>query len=122
MQFGQLLTHLDTTQQMINNSLKDNNTLLTQVGHAHNTHCACCTAGDKMSLHRSVFDWSCLPSATCTFNHAASTLFSPNGFTSLSTWSLPLCARQVQQTMKENLAAVEENFAALDQRIKKLSN
>ncbi|TNN82224.1 Dynactin subunit 2 [Liparis tanakae] len=30
MQFGQLLTHLDTTQQMINNSLKDNNTLLTQ--------------------------------------------------------------------------------------------
>lgn len=32
MQFGQLLTHLDTTQQMINNSLKDNNTLLTQVG------------------------------------------------------------------------------------------
>lgn len=32
MQFGQLLTHLDTTQQMINNSLKDNNTLLSQVG------------------------------------------------------------------------------------------
>uniref|UniRef100_A0A672LBW5 Dynactin subunit 2 n=1 Tax=Sinocyclocheilus grahami TaxID=75366 RepID=A0A672LBW5_SINGR len=31
MQFGQLLTHLDTTQQMINNSLKDNSTLLTQV-------------------------------------------------------------------------------------------
>uniref|UniRef100_A0A3Q3FEP2 Dynactin 2 (p50) n=1 Tax=Labrus bergylta TaxID=56723 RepID=A0A3Q3FEP2_9LABR len=58
MQFGQLLTHLDTTQQMINNSLKDNNTLLTQV----------------------------------------------------------------QQTMKENLVAVEENFSALDQRMKKLSN
>ncbi|KAF6738793.1 Dynactin subunit 2 [Oryzias melastigma] len=57
MQFGQLLTHLDTTQQMINNSLKDNNTLLTQV----------------------------------------------------------------QQTMKENLGAIEENFAALDQRMKKLS-
>uniref|UniRef100_A0A3B5B9X8 Dynactin subunit 2 n=1 Tax=Stegastes partitus TaxID=144197 RepID=A0A3B5B9X8_9TELE len=57
MQFGQLLTHLDTTQQMINNSLKDNNTLLTQV----------------------------------------------------------------QQTMKENLVAIEENFAALDQRMKKLS-
>ncbi|CAJ1050408.1 dynactin subunit 2 [Xyrichtys novacula] len=57
MQFGQLLTHLDTTQQMINNSLKDNNTLLTQV----------------------------------------------------------------QQTMKENLVAVEENFSALDQRMKKLS-
>uniref|UniRef100_A0A8C6P233 Dynactin 2 (p50) n=1 Tax=Nothobranchius furzeri TaxID=105023 RepID=A0A8C6P233_NOTFU len=54
MQFGQLLTHLDTTQQMINNSLKDNNTLLTQV----------------------------------------------------------------QQTMKENLVAIEENFAALDQRMK----
>uniref|UniRef100_A0A672FIE9 Dynactin subunit 2 n=1 Tax=Salarias fasciatus TaxID=181472 RepID=A0A672FIE9_SALFA len=34
MQFGQLLTHLDTTQQMITNSLKDNNTLLTQVGTA----------------------------------------------------------------------------------------
>ncbi|KAK2889669.1 hypothetical protein QQF64_028104 [Cirrhinus molitorella] len=57
MQFGQLLTHLDTTQQMINNSLKDNSTLLTQV----------------------------------------------------------------QQTMKENLLAVEENFGALDQRMKKLS-
>uniref|UniRef100_A0A3P8VR14 Dynactin 2 (p50) n=1 Tax=Cynoglossus semilaevis TaxID=244447 RepID=A0A3P8VR14_CYNSE len=56
MQFGQLLTHLDTTQQMMNNSLKDNNTLLTQV----------------------------------------------------------------QQTMKENLVAIEENFASLDQRMKKL--
>ncbi|XP_048662460.1 dynactin subunit 2 isoform X8 [Marmota marmota marmota] len=31
MQFGQLLTHLDTTQQMIASSLKDNSTLLTQV-------------------------------------------------------------------------------------------
>ncbi|KAL0978894.1 hypothetical protein UPYG_G00177290, partial [Umbra pygmaea] len=31
MQFGQLLTHLDTTQQMINNSLKENGTLLSQV-------------------------------------------------------------------------------------------
>ncbi|XP_041944466.1 dynactin subunit 2 isoform X2 [Alosa sapidissima] len=57
MQFGQLLTHLDTTQQMINNSLKDNSTLLTQV----------------------------------------------------------------QQTMKENLKSVEENFSTLDQRMKKLS-
>ncbi|XP_077458089.1 dynactin subunit 2 [Stigmatopora argus] len=57
MQFGQLLTHLDTTQQMINNSLKDNNTLLTLV----------------------------------------------------------------QQTMKENLGTIEENFAALDQRMKKVS-
>ncbi|KAJ8400768.1 hypothetical protein AAFF_G00391220 [Aldrovandia affinis] len=57
MQFGQLLTHLDTTQQMINNSLKDNTTLLSQVQH----------------------------------------------------------------TMKENLHAVEENSAVLDQRIKKLS-
>ncbi|XP_059426334.1 dynactin subunit 2 isoform X2 [Carassius carassius] len=57
MQFGQLLTHLDTTQQMITNSLKDNSTLLTQV----------------------------------------------------------------QQTMKENLLSVEENFSALDQRMKKLS-
>ncbi|XP_077385879.1 dynactin subunit 2 isoform X2 [Festucalex cinctus] len=57
MQFGQLLTHLDTTQQMINNSLKDNTTLLTQV----------------------------------------------------------------QQTMKENLVAIEENFATLDQRMKKVS-
>ncbi|XP_062401813.1 dynactin subunit 2 [Sardina pilchardus] len=57
MQFGQLLTHLDTTQQMINNSLKDNSTLLTQV----------------------------------------------------------------QQTMKENLTSVEENFSTLDQRMKKLS-
>lgn len=28
---------------------------------------------------------------------------------------------QVQQTMKENLVAVEENFSALDQRMKKLS-
>ncbi|KAL2091444.1 hypothetical protein ACEWY4_013707 [Coilia grayii] len=57
MQFGQLLTHLDTTQQMINNSLKDNSTLLTQV----------------------------------------------------------------QETMKDNLKSVEENFSALDQRMKKLS-
>ncbi|XP_062328505.1 dynactin subunit 2 [Osmerus eperlanus] len=57
MQFGQLLTHLDTTQQMINNSLKDNGTLLTQVQH----------------------------------------------------------------TMKENLQSVQENFSALDQRMKKLS-
>ncbi|XP_072307814.1 dynactin subunit 2 isoform X2 [Eucyclogobius newberryi] len=57
MQFGQLLTHLDTTQQMINHTLKDNNSLLTQV----------------------------------------------------------------QQTMKENLAAIDENFAAIDQRIKKIS-
>lgn len=57
MQFGQLLTHLDTTQQMINNTFKDNSTLLTQV----------------------------------------------------------------QQTLKENLVTIEENFAALDARIKKLS-
>ncbi|XP_063070952.1 dynactin subunit 2 [Engraulis encrasicolus] len=57
MQFGQLLTHLDTTQQMINNSLKDNSTLLTQV----------------------------------------------------------------QETMKDNLKSVEENFSALDQRMKKVS-
>ncbi|KAG6921805.1 dynactin subunit 2 [Chelydra serpentina] len=57
MQFGQLLTHLDTTQQMIANSLKDNATLLTQV----------------------------------------------------------------QQTMKENLVAVEENFAGMDARVKQLS-
>uniref|UniRef100_A0A8C7HGN9 Dynactin 2 (p50) n=1 Tax=Oncorhynchus kisutch TaxID=8019 RepID=A0A8C7HGN9_ONCKI len=55
--FGQLLTHLDTTQQMINNSLKDNGTLLSQV----------------------------------------------------------------QTTMKENLLSVEENFAALDQRMKTLN-
>uniref|UniRef100_A0A674K2U2 Dynactin subunit 2 n=1 Tax=Terrapene triunguis TaxID=2587831 RepID=A0A674K2U2_9SAUR len=57
MQFGQLLTHLDTTQQMIANSLKDNATLLTQV----------------------------------------------------------------QKTMKENLVAVEENFASMDVRVKQLS-
>ncbi|XP_061793747.1 dynactin subunit 2 [Nerophis lumbriciformis] len=57
MQFGQLLTHLDTTQQTINNSVKDNNTLLTQV----------------------------------------------------------------QQTMKDNLVAIEENFAALNERMKKVS-
>ncbi|CAL8340170.1 unnamed protein product [Merluccius merluccius] len=57
MQFGQLLTHLDTTQQMINSSVKDNSTLLTQV----------------------------------------------------------------QQTMTENLKAVEENFSSLDDRMKKLS-
>lgn len=31
MQFGQLLTHLDTTQQMIAASLKDNTALLSQV-------------------------------------------------------------------------------------------
>ncbi|KAG2468485.1 DCTN2 protein, partial [Polypterus senegalus] len=57
MQFGQLLAHLDTTQQMIKNSLKDNAALLAQVQH----------------------------------------------------------------TMKENLVAVEDNFASLDTRMKKLS-
>ncbi|KAJ3602198.1 hypothetical protein NHX12_029957 [Muraenolepis orangiensis] len=57
MQFGQLLTHLDTTQQMISISVKDNATLLTQV----------------------------------------------------------------QQTMTENLKAVEENFGTLDDRMKKLT-
>lgn len=57
MQFGQLLTHLDTTQQMIANSLKDNTALLSQV----------------------------------------------------------------QKTMKENLAAVEDNFANIESRFKKLS-
>ncbi|XP_048450027.1 dynactin subunit 2-like [Rhincodon typus] len=31
MQFGQLLTHLDTTQQVIAGTLKDNTSLLTQV-------------------------------------------------------------------------------------------
>nr|XP_014352722.1 PREDICTED: dynactin subunit 2 [Latimeria chalumnae] len=56
-QFGQLLTHLDTTQQMINNSLKDNATLLVQV----------------------------------------------------------------QKTMKENLAAIEDNFANIDSRMKQLA-
>lgn len=32
----------------------------------------------------------------------------------------PLYLLQVQQTMKENLVAIEENFASLDQRMKKL--
>ncbi|KAM3845817.1 dynactin subunit 2 [Vipera latastei] len=57
MQFGQLLTHLDTTQQMVANSLKDNVTLLTQV----------------------------------------------------------------QKAMKENLAAVEDNFASINSRVQKLA-
>uniref|UniRef100_A0A8D0GRF0 Dynactin subunit 2 n=1 Tax=Sphenodon punctatus TaxID=8508 RepID=A0A8D0GRF0_SPHPU len=57
MQFGQLLTHLDTTQQMISGSLKDNVSLLAQV----------------------------------------------------------------QKTMKENLAAVEENFGSINARVKQLS-
>ncbi|XP_053311735.1 dynactin subunit 2 [Spea bombifrons] len=57
MQFGQLLTHLDTTQQMIANSLKDNTSVLAMV----------------------------------------------------------------QKTMKDNLATVEDNFASVDSRIKKLS-
>ncbi|XP_069509694.1 dynactin subunit 2 isoform X2 [Ambystoma mexicanum] len=56
MQFGQLLTHLDTTQQMIANSLKDNSNAL----------------------------------------------------------------ELVQSTMKENLAAVGDNFANMDSRINKL--
>ncbi|XP_069826467.1 dynactin subunit 2 [Dendropsophus ebraccatus] len=56
MQFGQLLTHLDTTQQMISNSLKDNTAALALV----------------------------------------------------------------QKAMKENLATVEDNFATIDSRIKKL--
>ncbi|MEE6471733.1 hypothetical protein FKM82_009351 [Ascaphus truei] len=57
MQFGQLLTHLDTTQQMITNSLKDNTGALVMV----------------------------------------------------------------QKAMKENLATVEDNFASIDSRIKKLN-
>ncbi|KAG9491585.1 dynactin subunit 2 [Eleutherodactylus coqui] len=57
MQFGQLLTHLDTTQQMISNSLKDNTTALAMV----------------------------------------------------------------QKAMKENLGTVEDNFASVDSRIKKLA-
>ncbi|XP_077153858.1 dynactin subunit 2 isoform X1 [Ranitomeya variabilis] len=56
MQFGQLLTHLDTTQLMISNSLKDNTAALAMV----------------------------------------------------------------QKAMKENLATVEDNFANIDSRIKKL--
>lgn len=56
MQFGQLITHLDTTQQMISNSLKDNTTALAMV----------------------------------------------------------------QKAMKENLGTVEDNFANIDSRIKKL--
>ncbi|XP_061641614.1 dynactin subunit 2 isoform X1 [Phyllopteryx taeniolatus] len=82
MQFGQLLTHLDTTQQMINNSLKDNNTLLTQL--------------------------SCRISKSCCSSHQRRP--PPH---------LLMC--QVQQTMKENLVAIEENFATLDQRMKKVS-
>ncbi|XP_067170114.1 dynactin subunit 2 [Apteryx mantelli] len=57
MQFGQLLTHLDTTQQVMASALKDNATLLAQV----------------------------------------------------------------QKTMKENLAVVEDNFAAIDARVKQLA-
>ncbi|KAG9340627.1 hypothetical protein JZ751_021183 [Albula glossodonta] len=87
MQFGQLLTHLDTTQQMINNSLKDNTTLLSQV-HQHVT--------------------TRLPHAKNTLTAAISV---QNTFANVA----------VQQTMKENLQAVEENFAALDQRMKKLT-
>lgn len=86
MQFGQLLAHLDTTQQMINNALKDNSTLLTQV-----------LAGSR----------SCLVTS---FSHGFSVL----------TCLCPVYI-QVQQTMKENLVSVEENFAALDQRMKNVS-
>ncbi|XP_064354760.1 dynactin subunit 2 [Dromaius novaehollandiae] len=57
MQFGQLLTHLDTTQQVMAGALKDNAALLAQV----------------------------------------------------------------QKTMKENLAVVEDNFAAIDARVKQLA-
>ncbi|XP_025048483.1 dynactin subunit 2 [Alligator sinensis] len=57
MQFGQLLAHLDTTQQLITGSLKDNSALLAQV----------------------------------------------------------------QKTMKENLVAVEDNFAGIDARIHQLA-
>lgn len=36
--------------------------------------------------------------------------------------SYPTChPHQVQQTMKENLLAIEENFSALDERMKKVS-
>ncbi|XP_048662483.1 dynactin subunit 2 isoform X11 [Marmota marmota marmota] len=49
MQFGQLLTHLDTTQQMIASSLKDNSTLLTQML-LSTVHWKECRLGSNLAL------------------------------------------------------------------------
>lgn len=148
MQFGQLLTHLDTTQQMINNTLKDNNTLLAQVGRPASRGrfrrppavaleqeafgeglgvmtssqmgawkfgqlCLVRSVGleqevrprDPSPLH-TLSPHRCEASAPISslFSHVS--LFNPH---------------QVQQTMKENLHAIEENFSALDERMKKVS-
>lgn len=128
MQFGQLLTHLDTTQQMINNTLKDNNTLLAQVGSQRRAgnasgstarwhHSDMITGGfweGSVSLKQRKLDLitpshlphRCEPSAPISLLFSHISFFSPH---------------QVQQTMKENLHAIEENFSALDERMKKVS-
>ncbi|KAL7989879.1 hypothetical protein Chor_012545 [Crotalus horridus] len=93
MQFGQLLTHLDTTQQMIANSLKDNVTLLTQ-------------------------EWLLnIRDISTTLKHL--------GFQMVDNLNLVLLRLSlymaVQKAMKENLAAVEDNFANINSRVQKLA-
>uniref|UniRef100_A0A8C7PWY2 Dynactin 2 (p50) n=1 Tax=Oncorhynchus mykiss TaxID=8022 RepID=A0A8C7PWY2_ONCMY len=56
MQFGQLLTHLDTTQQMINNSLKDNGTLLSQVVNTM-THLTLLLETQHFSSYEEIGQW-----------------------------------------------------------------
>lgn len=153
MQFGQLLTHLDTTQQMINNTLKDNNTLLAQVGSPASRleHrwfrsqmtlqwqynrgfweglgvMASAQMGNskfwRMSLVRSVGLKQTEKSDLVTRHPFTLTYFI--GVNRLHQLSLFLVkfhflSPQVQQTMKENLHAIEENFSALDERMKKVS-
>lgn len=84
-QFGQVLVHLDTTQQEIAGALKDNAVLLAEVG---------------------------LPGPPPSPPAPGSPPAPPSAH--------PLLPPQVQKTMKDNLSIVEDNFADIDARIKRL--
>lgn len=151
MQFGQLLTHLDTTQQMINNTLKDNNTLLAQVGSPasgrehrsfrsqiklqwHNRRLLGGFGGHELSSEIQSSDEWVGDILGLKIKRESQILlpFDPSHLLTSKVWSI--CSNfaslrsyffsyphQVQQTMKENLHAIEENFSALDERMKKVS-
>lgn len=86
--------HLDTTQQEIAGALKDNAVLLAEVG----------VPGPPLTPDPGVL--------TCPHHP-------------IPTHPPPICPYphlppQVQKTMKDNLAIVEDNFADIDARIKRL--
>lgn len=149
MQFGQLLTHLDTTQQMINNTLKDNNTLLAQVGSPASrrehgwfhspmrllwhdnrrllggvrSHDLSPPDGKDKVLTNKWNQWSKQRKSDLVTRHPLACLIGGNRLLQLCFFSVifHFSPHQVQQTMKENLHAIEENFSALDERMKKVS-